>query len=114
MLARVFEVHVKPGVDPYAEGPANQEIEKNEANYTNHPGFVKLFEMFDRASGRLLQISLWENEGAVETYLAKEETRQFHSTMHELTHDFSIAEPEINHYQVTKVVSSNSPALTQV
>ena len=113
MLARVFEITVKPGVDPYQDGPALEAVKKNEADYTVHPGFIRLVEMFDRATGKLLQVSFWENEEVIESYLAKPETKEFYATMAALTHNLTETEPEISHFQVTKEVFSKRPALTQ-
>jgi hypothetical protein len=63
-------------------------------------GFIKLYQLLDRANGKGAQIHFWESEADLLAYLNGPTSQALHSRIQAATKDFTLAPAKSGNYEV--------------
>ncbi len=85
MVARVFTFQFRP--DPILEAQMEMFSLERMPVMREQQGFIKMYQLLDRTSGKGMQMNLWETDADLLAYLNGQVARDIQSRAQQLTRD---------------------------
>ena len=98
MFARVLTFQFRS--DPNLEAQMSQMSQANMPVLREQKGFIKLYQLLDRTTGRGLQMHLGETEADLEAYLNSPAFQTLQARAQEIMQDYRLAPPDVAQYEV--------------
>ncbi|HEX2916662.1 MAG TPA: antibiotic biosynthesis monooxygenase [Chloroflexia bacterium] len=98
MFARVLTFRFRP--DEALVEQVERIHRENTPILQEQKGFVKLYQMLDKTTGKGVQIHVWDSEADLLAYLNGPVAQGLQARIQAVVKDFAIAPPEAEHYEV--------------